>query len=307
MANRIGVHQTNEMETGSEEINLSAAKFVRVGTVSLDKYTSIGRDLKIKSLGMAKSTSDTLVFFANVVREFYNCNECAYVEENERAYVEEVDTSGKDGCPRSIFSFRDNQEIRSIAALSKEKVLFATSDHQKILFNQKLIKEMTICDCYDIAFVLNKLVFVFKDGLEIWDISGIAGPVQTINLPNITPPSSSKVCTAIEHGRGVIYVLSQPSFGSNLVTKLSLKGEVIYAYNNLFFNNAGDICASGDGHVFVSFPEEGCIRLLVPDMSSVVEVIENLCKPMSVCFCQESRRLFVYQENNGYLDVFKVQ
>lgn len=297
MAHRIVGRLGEDLETSSEKIPLSAAKFVCLGSGLLrNRFDENEKNWRTGTVGIAKLTIERLVFFAN----FYVC----VGDSNEYTYtctkVGLFKTFGQ--LPQLLQTLQLDQSIHAIAALSEELFILAASDHLKtmsLVRNQLVqLRETKACDCYDISFVENKLVFVSEHGLGIWNTSGVADPISFIKLPGFTPQSTSKLCTLAENGQGVIYVFSQPRLGGNLVTKLSLTGDILNTYNNLLFRNAGGICASGEGHLFMSFPDEGCIRILASDMSCVVTVIENLTKPMSICYCQETMRLFVHCEDN---------
>lgn len=286
--------QEKDLEKGSEEISLSEAKFVTAENIQFPfEYSA-----KSVVVGITKSTIGKIIFFVRRMCEYTGTKSTA---------VCIMDTSATNAKPFKSLSLLG--EMHSITSLSQEKIILAANDYLvTVSVNGNIFKRLRqtlSCECYDITYVENRLVFVYEGGLGIWNISGVEEPVIKVKIPNITQPSAFKVSAVTENGCGAIYVFGQPSLGGNLVTKFSLMGKFINAFNNLDFTNAGGICPSGDDHLFMSFPEENCIRFLVPDMSRAVKVI-NIINPKAVCYCNESRRLFVHAGNEKYLQVHNI-
>lgn len=194
--------QAESLETGSEEITLSDAKFVSVRKIYLQisKFNNNESYEYIKAVGIAKITTNKLVYFANIWHHPYDCS----TETFKRTIVGFLHSTAQS--PSIVVLCALKPEIHSVASLSDDRIILSANDHLKIMsVNQNetgltQLREINAYQCYDIACVLNKLVFAYKDGLGIWDISGLAGPVLNIKLPSITPPKGFKVCTAIEHG-----------------------------------------------------------------------------------------------------------
>ena len=170
----------------------------------------------------------------------------------------------------------------------------------------------------------------YVDGNNVWVMNGKKLVIQTvkgkvnstsqisvdtaqkveISISNSQPICNKYISAVQENGNGFIYMTGFAGFNSNQISKLSLKGQVVMVYNDWDFLLAGEISATGDGHVFVCFPRENCIRLVRPDMKAARTVLDEddgLLSPAAICYCSEERRLYVCNSGSSVIMVFALQ
>lgn len=113
-----------------------------------------------------------------------------------------------------------------------------------------------------------------------------------------------------ENGIGVIYVSDKARLDTNQITKMSLEGEVLKVYNDWTFTAAGPIAATGDGHLFVCFPEQSVIQLLTEEMDEGITVLNKgneIRSPTAMCYCSEEMKLYVCNAGSMDIMVFKIR
>ena len=181
--------------------------------------------------------------------------------------------------------------------LGVDGVAFSFTDDTTIATQMWYLK---LEQCYKLRVLDGYQVFSYRDGtirikIQKGDCRG--------RKPSILVENESKdyqfnrdISVVKENDTHVVYVSGIRGDTTNQITKMSMSGEILKVYNDWNFSNAGSIAATGDGHLFVCFPEENCIHLLTPEMDRGITVLDStdgICKPTAISFCSEQRKLYV--------------
>ncbi|XP_060593560.1 uncharacterized protein LOC132748032 [Ruditapes philippinarum] len=165
--------------------------------------------------------------------------------------------------------------------------------------SNKLIKEQTLKvggKCGSISCYQDKLVvsFINPTKLQILDMKGsilttIAGKNMFLKRPEF-----------ITCNRSSIYV---SDWNMKTITRLNWQGDVIGSYSGTSFPVGMSL--SDDGTVFVCDWERNVIEEISGDCSTGKVVLQDLKKPMAVCWCGETKKLY-YSCNtrDGKIDNF---
>ena len=183
----------------------------------------------------------------------------------------------------------------------------------------------TTNSCLDVGFVDGYLVLTFIDGsVMIKQLKGkcqdrksiivahVRGEYETHDLleANRLMKNSTRYVSAVnENGTPVIYVSDAASLTTNQITKLSVEGKELMVYNDLAFQDAGPIAATGDGHLFVCFPDQCCIQLLTPDMDKGVTVLDqtdDISRPVQIWYNSEEKKMYILNEDSLSIMVFEI-
>jgi hypothetical protein len=167
-------------------------------------------------------------------------------------------------------------------------------DKQTIQFisisSNKLIKKHTVKvdrDCHGISCYQDKLVVSYWNPakLQILDMNGTI--LTTIDGNNIF----SSPCVVISN-RSSIYV---SDWNMKTVTRLNWQGDVIGSYSGMRYPTGMSL--SDDGTVFVCDTGRTVLEEISGDCSSGKAVLQDLKRPRTVCWCGETKKLFISSES----------
>ena len=269
-----------DLGSGSDEIPLTEASFVRVKDMDIlhvvDGRYDVTDIIKLSNSTFLIAVSDGTV--TNVSGQgkkkrqwsFSNASFTSVAEMSEGKYL------GVDGVCGLVFSFTDDTTTATQMSSRKTE------------------------QCYKLRVLDGYQVFSYRYGtirikIQKGDCRG--------RKPSILEENESKdyqfdrdISVVKENDTHVVYVSGIRGDTTNQITKMSMSGEILKVYNDWNFSDAGSIAATGDGHLFVCFPEENCIHLLTPEMDRGITVLDStdgICKPTAISFCSEQRKLYV--------------
>jgi len=180
--------------------------------------------------------------------------------------------------------------------LGVDGVAFSFTDETTIATQMWYLK---LEQCYKLRVLDGYQVFSYRDGtIRIKIQKGdCRGRKPSILVENESKDQFSRDIRVVkENDTHVVYVSGIMGDTTYQITKMSMSGEILKVYNDWNFSVAGSIAATGDGHLFVCFPEENCIHLLTPEMDRGITVLDStdgICKPTAISFCSEQRKLYV--------------
>lgn len=278
-----------DTEQGSEELSITSARFSRTTDLNLHKqgknvYDGINHAY---ISDIARLSKDKIILVDNKL------NRCVVMTfaGPSTGEINYINLQGQG--PMRIAVSSDNR-----AFVSSPNVLFllSTSPILRVLRKIDLHKP-----CFGVGSADNHLVLNFKDSIGIrgcvkgWQSGGqnviVKGQGGDSCFRNITD-----VKVVIENGNPVIYVADTPGFDTTLLTKLSIRGDVLATYNDLEIESPSSICPTGDGNVLVCNTSGNSILVLSPGMRDakvVLDAKDGIHLPQAICFCPEEKKLFV--------------
>jgi len=143
-------------------------------------------------------------------------------------------------------------------------------------------------------------------------IKTLKGKVQGRSTERTIDPggNGNRYVSAVqEKGFVFIYITGPLDAHTDQLTKLSLNGNIVMVYNDWTLTNARDIAATGDGHVFVCFPEQHCIKLNRPDMKAAIRVLDHsdgVQLAEAILYCSEEKRLPMGNSRSKDIMVFGI-
>lgn len=291
-----------DTEQGSEELSITSARFSRTTDLKLyglgkSKYGRINHSC---ISDIARLSKDKLIIVDNSSRR---CSVVTFAGPST-GQIDYINLPGQGSLRTAVSSPRIAVSPHNRAFVSSPDVLFflSTSPTLTVLRAIDLHKP-----CLGVGFADNHLVLNFKDSIGIrgcvkgWQSGGqnviVKGQGGDSCFRNITD-----VKVVIENGNPVIYVADTPGFDTTLLTKLSIRGDVLATYNDLEIVSPSGICPTGDGNVLVCNTSGNSILVLSPGMRDakvVLDAKDGIRVPQAICFCPEEKKLFVKRCCNG--------
>lgn len=169
-----------------------------------------------------------------------------------------------------------------------------TQQIEVISIDNGLSTESTIAvngNCFGIAAAVDKLVVSFeKPGkLEVLDPFGAV--LHTIGADMFVSPLYVNVIN--ENAQEVIFV---SDYETNTVSKLTMKGKVLYRYKDTSLKRPEGLVAMDDGHLLVCAWKSSIVQLLSPFGKKVRTILtskDGIDCPSAICYCAARNHLYV--------------